>query len=165
MQARFVVSSRSWYEFLRMGTIFWGLMSGVLKYEVLCRREASKRYACRHSEYSGLTARKETFRPYRRALLETKLAPNLSKWSQNYHCLRFLLGAFAKFAKSGYSSCISPPAWKNSASTGWIFMKFDIWAFFEKCVEKIQLLWKSEHNGYFTSRRVFIYDNIMLNYS
>ena len=39
-------------------------------------------------------------------------------------------------------SCVSvwrPSAWNNSAPTGQIFMKFDIWEFFEKkTVEKIQ---------------------------
>jgi hypothetical protein len=47
------------------------------------------------------------------------------------------LGAFAKLQKATFSFvmsavCLSvslpvcPPAWNNSAPTGWIFMKFDI---------------------------------------
>jgi hypothetical protein len=44
-----------------------------------------------------------------------------------------------------------PSVWNNSAPTGQIFMKFDIWIFFEKYVEKIQVPLKSDKNkGYFT---------------
>ena len=36
---------------------------------------------------------------------------------------------------------VRPPAWNSSAATGRIFMKFDIWVFFEKkSVVKIQVL-------------------------
>jgi len=67
----------------------------------------------------------------------------------------FLVGEFAKLRKatvsffmSGYQS-IRPPAWKNSALTGWIFRKFDIGGFFEN-LEKIQVSLKSDKNaGYF----------------
>jgi hypothetical protein len=53
----------------------------------------------------------------------------------------------------------------HSASTGRIFMKFDIRGFFEYAnVEKIQVLIKSDKNsGYFSWKRVYIYDNIPLN--
>ena len=59
------------------------------------------------------------------------------------------------------SPCTSvrPPAWNNSASTGRIFMKFDIWVFFSKSFEKIQVSLKSDkNNGQFTWRPVYIYD-------
>jgi hypothetical protein len=66
----------------------------------------------------------------------------------NIHCLTFVcffmethqfvkwfyvycfLGAFTKFQKVLASSYVCPPAWNNVASTGWIFMKSDIWVFF-----------------------------------
>jgi len=54
--------------------------------------------------------------------------------------------------------------WKNSAPTGWSLMKFDIWVFFFKSVEIIQISLKSDKtNRYFTWRSMYIYDNISLN--
>jgi hypothetical protein len=45
--------------------------------------------------------------------------------------------------------------WHNSAPTGRIFMKFYIWVFFEKYLEKMQVLLKSnEKKGYFTWRPI-----------
>jgi hypothetical protein len=45
------------------------------------------------------------------------------------------------------SVCLS--AWNNSAPTGQIFIKFDIWGFFRKSVEKIKVSSKSDmNNGY-----------------
>ena len=41
-------------------------------------------------------------------------------------------------------------AWNNSASSGRIFMKFDIWVFFETSVEKIKVLLKCRHLGLYT---------------
>jgi hypothetical protein len=56
--------------------------------------------------------------------------------------------------------------WDISASTGRVFMKFDIWVFFRKYVENIQVSLKpDENNGYFTWRPVYIYDNISLDSS
>jgi hypothetical protein len=50
----------------------------------------------------------------------------------------WFLGAFAKLRKAIISFVMSvcPSAWNNSAPTGWIFMKFDIWAFFENLSRK-----------------------------
>jgi len=46
---------------------------------------------------------------------------------------------------------VRPSAWKNSALTGRMCMKFDIRAFFRKSVEKIQASLQSDKNdGYFT---------------
>ena len=84
----------------------------------------------------------------------------------------FLFGAFAKLRKATVSFVMSVrlsvclPARDNSASTGWVFMKFDIWAFFEKTVEKIQVSLKSAtNNGYFTWRPMYIFDQVSLNFS
>ena len=66
------------------------------------------------------------------------------------------------------SSCLSvrPSAWNNSAPTGRILMKLDIWNFLKKSVEQIQVSIKSDkNNGYFTWRRFHIYHNISLNSS
>ena len=51
------------------------------------------------------------------------------------------------------------PKWNNSAPTGLILMKFVIRVFFFfKSVEKTQVLFKSDkNNGYFTRRRVYFY--------
>ena len=57
------------------------------------------------------------------------------------------------------SSCLS--AWNNSAPTGRIFMKFDIWVFCEKTVEKIQDSLKSDNNNrHFTWSPTFNYYKI-----
>jgi hypothetical protein len=51
---------------------------------------------------------------------------------------------------------VCPSAWNNSAPTGRIFMKFDIWVF-RTSVEKIQVSLKSEKlNGCFTWRPIYI---------
>jgi hypothetical protein len=56
--------------------------------------------------------------------------------------------------------------WNNSAPTGWIFMKFDIWVFFENQLKKIQGLLKSDkNNGYFMWRPIHIFDRISPNSS
>jgi len=53
---------------------------------------------------------------------------------------------------------VRPPAW-NYAPTGRIFMKFEIWAFFEKYAQKIQVPLKSDKNNwYFTWRPTYIFD-------
>jgi hypothetical protein len=49
--------------------------------------------------------------------------------------------------------CLSvrPFTWNEPATTGRIFMKFDMWVFFRKPVEKIKVSLKSDNNkGYFT---------------
>ena len=52
--------------------------------------------------------------------------------------------------------CLS--AWKISAPTGWIFMKFYIWLFFANQPEIIQVwLICDENNGYFNWRPVYIF--------
>ena len=52
----------------------------------------------------------------------------------------------------------------NSASTGRNSIKLDIYAFFEKSAEKIQLSLKfDKNNEYFTWRLFHIYNNILLN--
>jgi hypothetical protein len=50
------------------------------------------------------------------------------------------LGAFAKLRKATISFVISvcPSKWNNSARTGRIFMKFDIWMFFENMSRKFK---------------------------
>ena len=52
------------------------------------------------------------------------------------------LAAFAKFRKATISFVMSvrPSAWNNSAHTGGIFMKFDIWAFLETLSRKFKFL-------------------------
>jgi hypothetical protein len=47
--------------------------------------------------------------------------------------------------------------------TGWIFMKFDIWVFFEKSVDKIQVPVKSDTNkAHFTCRPTDVYGKVSL---
>jgi hypothetical protein len=49
--------------------------------------------------------------------------------------------------------------WNNSAPTGRILMKFNIWIFFRKSVKKIQISLKSDkNNGYIIWRPIHIYD-------
>ena len=61
------------------------------------------------------------------------------------YCFFFvLLGTFVKFKKKtilSFVMSVCPSAWKNSAPTGRIFMKFDIWVFFENLSKKIDVLW------------------------
>jgi len=84
---------------------------------------------------------------------------------------RCILSAFAglwngtiSFAMSVLSVCPSvlPSAWRNSAPTGRIFMKIDIWNFFWKSGQKIQVLLKSDKNsGYFSWRpTVYIWQHL-----
>jgi hypothetical protein len=56
--------------------------------------------------------------------------------------------------------------WNNTAPIVRIFTKFDIWAYFKKSVEKIQVSLKSDkYNSYCTWRPMYIYDYIWLNSS
>ena len=58
---------------------------------------------------------------------------------------------------------VRPPSWNNSAPTGRIFMKFGMWVFFEKSIEKIQVSLKSDkYKAYFTWRPIYIFDHISL---
>jgi hypothetical protein len=59
---------------------------------------------------------------------------------------------------------VCPSAFNNSTPTGRIFIKFDIWGFFENLSwKKIQVSLKSEKNNrYYTWRPTYIYDNISL---
>jgi len=71
------------------------------------------------------------------------------------------LGAFAELRKATISFVVSvrPCTSNSSVPIGQIFMKLDIWAFFRKSVEKIQVSLKSDKDGgYFTRRRMCIYD-------
>jgi len=70
-------------------------------------------------------------------------------WIQ-YTCLLLLvplLGAFAKLRKASVSFLVSVSlsfrlsARNNWAPTGGIFMKFDIWLFFEKLSRKLKFYW------------------------
>ena len=69
-----------------------------------------------------------------------------------------------KIAKSDYHLrhvCLSV-----STFAGCILMKLDIYAFFRRSVEKIQVSLKSDkNNGYFTRRRFHIYGIISMNSS
>jgi hypothetical protein len=61
---------------------------------------------------------------------------------------------------------VSLSAWNNSAPTGRIFLKFDIWVFFENISRKFPVLLKSgKNNEYIIWRPMSIYDNISLSSS
>ena len=53
---------------------------------------------------------------------------------------RKILGAFAELGKAtiNFVMSVRPSACNNSAPTGWIFMKFDIWVFFENLSRKFK---------------------------
>jgi len=72
------------------------------------------------------------------SLLTKCIQCSLSEFSEN-----LFLGAVAKLR----SMSIRASDWNNSASTGRIFIKFDIWAPFEKYVEKIRVSLKSGKNN------------------
>jgi len=47
-----------------------------------------------------------------------------------------------------------------------MFVKFDIWLFFQKPIKEIQVFLKSgKNNGHFTWRPMYIYDTISLSSS
>ena len=70
-------------------------------------------------------------------------------------------------AKSAYwLRYVCQSAWNNSAPSGRIFLKFDIWVLLEYVVRKIKVsLQYDKHNGYFTWRSAYIYGNIAQNCS
>ena len=52
---------------------------------------------------------------------------------------------------------VCPRVWNYSAPTGRIFMKFDIWAFFRKCVGEFSNFINSDmNNGYYSWRSVHV---------
>jgi hypothetical protein len=77
----------------------------------------------------------------------------------------YIFRRLRKIAKSEYDlrhvyPTVCPSTWNNSAPTGRIFMKYDIWVFFNS-VEKIKVSLKFlKNNGYFTWRPMHIYDHI-----
>ena len=80
-----------------------------------------------------------------------------------------LLAAFAILQKalSCLSVCLSahPFAWNNSVPTGWIFLKFDIWVFFENLLKKLNFYWNLTEKHLCTWIPMYVYDNISLNSS
>jgi hypothetical protein len=82
------------------------------------------------------------------------------------------LGVIAKLHKATVNfvtpACpsVRPPAWNNSAPTGRIFIKFNIWVFLENLLRKFKFSLQSDkNNGCFTWRPVYIFDHISLNSS
>ena len=75
--------------------------------------------------------------------------------------LAAFLCAFAQIRNAIVSliMTVRPSSWNNSAPTGRIFIKFDVWLlFFRKYVEKIQVSLKNDkNNGYFKRRSVYIF--------
>jgi hypothetical protein len=70
------------------------------------------------------------------------------------------LGAFEKLQKATISSVMSdcPSVSNNSAPTRRIFMKFDIWVFFENLPRNLKVSLKSDKNNeYFTWRPKYIF--------
>jgi hypothetical protein len=58
---------------------------------------------------------------------------------------KLFLGVFAKlqnvtigYVMSVCPSAVCPPVWNNSAATGQIFVKFDIWLFFENMSRNVK---------------------------
>ena len=95
-----------------------------------------------------------TCKPYK---LRSKLYHFLVR-SQNFE-KRLLVSSCATVRPS-----LRPPEYKNSASTGRIFIQFDIWVFFWKYVEKFEVSLKSDkNNGYVTW--IHISDHISLSSS
>jgi len=88
-------------------------------------------------------------------------------WTHIFHTLkinfRSVIRRAPKIAKSDYQLChvcpsVRPVAWNNSAPTGRISTKPDIWELFWKSVKKIQVSVKSNNiNGYFTRRLTYIF--------
>jgi hypothetical protein len=76
-----------------------------------------------------------------------------------------LVGAFSKLWKTSNIFQVCPSAWNNSAPTKQIFMKFDIWAFFENLSRKLVSLKSGKNNRHFTCRQTYICDHISFNSS
>ena len=80
------------------------------------------------------------------------------------YTLPVLVGPFAKLRKAtitfvmSFHPSVRLCAWSSLASTGRIFVKFDVWVFFRKTVEKIQFSLNSDkYNGCFTWRPIFFF--------
>jgi len=67
------------------------------------------------------------------------IAPKISPRPQLH---KSFLGAFAKLRKAtiNFVMSVCPSAWNNSAPTGRVFVKFDIWVFFENMSRKFKIL-------------------------
>jgi len=83
-------------------------------------------------------------------MIEYKLIyQRIVQWAQQFFIIKTMsvLDSFAKLRKATITFFISvlPPvclfAWNNSAPTGGIFLKFDIWGFCRNSVEKIMFNW------------------------
>ena len=76
------------------------------------------------------------------------VTPQLYQRSLCFSLKLLSLGAFVNLRKATISFVVSArpslclSAWKNSFPTGRIFVKFDIWGFFRKSGEEIQVLFK-----------------------
>jgi hypothetical protein len=99
-------------------------------------------------------------------LTNISIKNNLSNFCWYRHCKVgnfWFLGAFAKLWKATVNLrhvCLSvrSPHTTTRLPLDWILKKFDIWGFFEKSVEKIQIWLKCDaNNGYFTWNPVQIF--------
>jgi len=64
------------------------------------------------------------------------------------------------------SLSVRPSAWNSRLSLDGFSFEFDILGFFSNSVEEIQVSLSSHKNsGHFTWRRLYICDNILLNFS
>ena len=89
-------------------------------------------------------------------------------WVRSQNFEKRLLGVSCR----SVSSPFSPPELKKSAPTGRIFMKLDIWVFFRKSVQKIQVslkLWQKQRVLYmktniywYEDRYIFIWKQIYI---
>ena len=81
------------------------------------------------------------------------------------------LGIFTKLKKQTVSFIMSVcpsshlSTCSNSVPTDQIFMKFDIWVFFENLSRKLKSLKSDKHNRYSTWRPTYFYDNMLLHSS
>jgi hypothetical protein len=69
----------------------------------------------------------------------TVLSPTGSDHVVDLRLFKYFLETFAKLRQRPLiSPCVRPFAWNNSALDGRIFMKFDIWEFFENTSENFK---------------------------
>jgi hypothetical protein len=86
--------------------------------------------------------------------------------TKKHYTSRFSRRLFAVLRKSEYWASSSLSEWNNSAPNGRIFIKFDMWVFFWKSVEKIQVSLKSDKNNeHFTRRPIHIFKSISVSSS
>jgi len=76
-----------------------------------------------------------------------------------FGALAKLRKATVSFARASFSirASVCLPGWNNSAPTGRIFMKFDIWVCFASLPKKIKVSLKSENNNEYCTRRTDVY--------